>query len=953
MSISSQATPTVRLVMIAFLCALLNATLLQVPSAFAQGCPLTVDEPFNSGTINRQARAVLFHDDDGDGPNARACYFGGDFDQFGAVPARGVIRRVDDHWEPVGEGVPINVYAMADFDSDGEGTNPSRLFAGGTNTGGQSQVFMWDSSTWSSVGTVTGSVYAMLSADIDADGPLPHSLIVAGLFTAINGTPMSNIARWDGSSWHSISDVGNPSGVIRALEFWDRDGPGPIEPALYVGGRFANAGGETVNGLAKFSAGVWSRVFSGGVDLSGADGGVHCLKVCDPDGEGDETPTALFVGGRFSSPSANIFYWSAGIGYVSGGTSGPVYSITTADFDGTGPQPPHLVVGGSFSTAFTPGNTFCIQAWNGVSWQAIPRLSLSSTSDTVNCIASEPLGPNGSPFIAVGGQFQYAQAEAYSPHALGWSENECRPFATGLDNWVNHLIAFDEDGDGPQRAALFALGTFNHAGGQRVGGIAKWDGERWHAIRDGVSSIGRGAAAFDEDGDGPLPPSLFACGRFYEPDGITLYHIARYRAGQWQPVPFGDVNTATKVATEFDPDGPGPQPAQLYVGGTQSGAPLLVRTAGGLQSPSWESMSSAFEGSGVEDLLVWDSDGSGPLNESLYLCGNFDINGEFDSIAGWNGDSFFGLVDEENSNSQMGLGTFDSDGDGPLPESLFVAGNYLWSNGSAVLNVAQLVDRAWNQVGDGIGGDNPNGLCFATFDLDGPGPNRPVLLLGGRRLSLADDRPIAHVAVWNGQTWSSLENDHRFLLSASVNTMLPFDDDGDGRSSLFIGGEIVGLLGSSARFLARVTPGLPAAFDQQPASRVVSVGGTARFTTSVTGDGGLSFQWLRNGVEMIDDGRVSGSQSRCLTISDVTEEDSGGYVLSVFCPCGDSVSAMAMLEIGCLADFDHDGVRSAADIFAFLSSWFAGELQADVDEASGVSVQDIFFFLSAWFAGCD
>lgn len=54
----------------------------------------------------------------------------------------------------------------------------------------------------------------------------------------------------------------------------------------------------------------------------------------------------------------------------------------------------------------------------------------------------------------------------------------------------------------------------------------------------------------------------------------------------------------------------------------------------------------------------------------------------------------------------------------------------------------------------------------------------------------------------------------------------------------------------------------------------------------------------------------------------------------------------------CPADVDDDGVATTADIFAFLSHWFATDLQADADFDGVVSTPDIFTFLSTWFQGC-
>lgn len=54
----------------------------------------------------------------------------------------------------------------------------------------------------------------------------------------------------------------------------------------------------------------------------------------------------------------------------------------------------------------------------------------------------------------------------------------------------------------------------------------------------------------------------------------------------------------------------------------------------------------------------------------------------------------------------------------------------------------------------------------------------------------------------------------------------------------------------------------------------------------------------------------------------------------------------------CAADFDASGTRDVADIFAFLSAWFASGPGADFDNSGVRDVADIFSFLSTWFAGC-
>ncbi|MCB0354654.1 MAG: hypothetical protein KDD64_14055 [Bdellovibrionales bacterium] len=56
--------------------------------------------------------------------------------------------------------------------------------------------------------------------------------------------------------------------------------------------------------------------------------------------------------------------------------------------------------------------------------------------------------------------------------------------------------------------------------------------------------------------------------------------------------------------------------------------------------------------------------------------------------------------------------------------------------------------------------------------------------------------------------------------------------------------------------------------------------------------------------------------------------------------------------VSCPADFNHDGTVSNADLFAFLSAWFAQSMSADFDGSGDITVPDIFEFLAVWFEGC-
>ena len=74
---------------------------------------------------------------------------------------------------------------------------------------------------------------------------------------------MNNIARWDGSTWHALSDGTN--GPVAALTVHDG--------TLIVGGSFTQAGTTAVNYIASWDGAVWDTL------AAGFDGPVEALTI--------------------------------------------------------------------------------------------------------------------------------------------------------------------------------------------------------------------------------------------------------------------------------------------------------------------------------------------------------------------------------------------------------------------------------------------------------------------------------------------------------------------------------------------------------------------------------------------------------------------------------------------------------------------------------------------------
>jgi hypothetical protein len=293
--------------------------------------------------------------DDGTGP--ALCAAGG-FGHAGGVVANNIAKWNGSSWSPLGSGTSSGVFvspavnALAVFD---DGSGPA-LYAGGyfTNAGGVvvNRIARWNGSSWSALGSgIGGTSPAVFALRVFDDGTGP-ALYVGGQFTTAGGLSVAGIAKWNGSSWFSISPWSYAE--IQALTVFD-DGGGP---ALYAGGSIYIPGGVALNNIAKWDGSSWSSV--GGV----VGVPVNALTVSD-DGSGP----GLFVGGEFTNVggvAANSLAkwdgssWSPlgdGISQGVSSSSTTVDALTSFD-DGNGSA---LFVGGGF--AVSPAGDSFLAKW--------------------------------------------------------------------------------------------------------------------------------------------------------------------------------------------------------------------------------------------------------------------------------------------------------------------------------------------------------------------------------------------------------------------------------------------------------------------------------------------------------------------------------------------------------------------------------------------------------------
>jgi outer membrane protein assembly factor BamB len=103
--------------------------------------------------------------------------------------------------------------------------------------------------------------------------------------------------------------------------------------------------------------------------------------------------------------------------------------------------------------------------------------------------------------------------------------------------------------------------------------------------------------------------------------------------------------------------------------------------------------------------------------------------------------------------------------------------------------------------------------------------------------------------------------------------------------------------GSVTSAVATLTVIVPPAITGQPQSRTNIAGTTAAFSVTATGTAPLSYQWLKNGVNLASGGSVSGATSASLTLANVQPMDAANYQVVVANAAGSVTSAVATLTI--------------------------------------------------------
>ncbi len=179
-------------------------------------------------------------------------------------------------------------------------------------------------------------------------------------------------------------------------------------------------------------------------------------------------------------------------------------------------------------------------------------------------------------------------------------------------------------------------------------------------------------------------------------------------------------------------------------------------------------------------------------------------------------------------------------------------------------------------------GTNPFDL--AVGDLNGDGmPDVVVANINSNSIS-----------VYSGDASGALLPQATVFPSGSPYAVAIADLNRDGKPDLIVS------RGNRLLVYANRSPSL--SITQQPQSHVAQTGESVVFSVAVSSGPEITYQWRKNGVNLVDDGRIDGAYSETLTIHDAMLGDAGKYTVFITNPCGSLTSAPANLRLYAVVD---------------------------------------------------
>jgi hypothetical protein len=658
-------------------------------------------------------------------------YVGGTFTLAGNVGARNIARWDGTTWHALGtgttNGVNDAVNALTVFNNE--------LYVGGrfTTAGGLAAPYLarWNGTDWSPLSQPIASAAPIGVTALATQG---SSLYVGGSFSVATAQgSASNVARWDGTAWHTLGSSSVNGQLVTALAVSGTD--------LYVGGNFTTAGGASANKIARWDGSAWYALGTSTANGLGSNSYVYALAAVGSD---------VYVGGVFDSAAGvaaqNIAHWDGTAWHALGTGSGLnlTSSVLAIAFDGT-----TLYAGGFINTA-DGVEVRGIARWDGSTWTSVGPAATPGVNSHIRALHLD-----GTRLYAVG-SFSTAGGTIADNVAV-WNSSNWSALPTGATNGLRGQL----DANSPYLNAVaiagsdvYVGGSFIRAGSVAATNVARWDGRTWH-------SVGAAGAA-----SGPIGNI-----RALAVVGNSLYVGGNIQGIDGQQSPWGKVVRWDGTAWSVLPNIPGVVHAlatdgtQLFVGGEIVTLTSTLGFVGRWDGNAWTQLGNAnafnrpvrtllmhgttlyaggdfttIDGQAIRFIASWDGNTwsavgtgmSGPVRalaasgSMLYAAGGFTTAGSIPAflVARWDGSTWAGM-------GTTTANTTDSVRNSPQVNCLAIEGSDVYVGGqfgmvggvAGTHNLARWDGSTWHRVGPGLNGQvralasAPTQLLYAGGDF--------------------------------------------------------------------------------------------------------------------------------------------------------------------------------------------------------------------------------------------
>jgi|GEM_PF-649456 len=289
--------------------------------------------------ITNAANSTLLFEPQNNGSTIQVSTFGKDvFGElyFAGYDTNGSIYKLTDgsveptgnavagigNWQNKNNGLNGIVYAQA------ETPNGSLLVGGDFSIAdglAANNIAAWNGNTWNAFGGI-GTNGRINTIAIANNG----DVYIGGAFTEVNEVQANYIARYNGANWLALNE--GTSGPVAAIAIDNNDN-------VYIGGAFTTAGNISVNNIAKWN-GNWTALYDFNTAIAGTNNEVRSITIANNN--------IVYVGGNFAEAGGNtalrIASWDGtNWATLGNGTSGFVEALAVTNN--------YVYAGGNFTEA--------------------------------------------------------------------------------------------------------------------------------------------------------------------------------------------------------------------------------------------------------------------------------------------------------------------------------------------------------------------------------------------------------------------------------------------------------------------------------------------------------------------------------------------------------------------------------------------------------------------------